>query len=383
MEITVTDRWWPTQSERLADLAGKNVPMTDGERAEAEREKTAAERRRKSPPLMKRSTIRLQQSSHKGVHVGHIISPHLGFDTHMLAAEIHHMRPGASTEMHRHSERVVHVMTGSGYSLIDGQRYEWEPGDTLHIKQGLWHQHFNTGSEPANFLVGMASRLLEHMVPHPLVYKGDSFSDVPDDFQPEHPFGLGPQEVIPVDVEKWMSSVHKGRRQRVQALEEQSRTARTILKWNEAKIERSHHKGDWKVALADIAVGFDTRMVTMAIHQLPPGAHTETHKHEEAIVYVRTGRGFSIIEGERFEWEAGDCFHIQPGVWHQHWNLDPERVSQHIAILTTPLLERIATFPGLEVKEDPSLSYDQGAYEPRLPWQFDYSVPWPKDPARG
>src|SRR5690606_30365455 len=108
------------------------------------------------------------------------------------------------------------------------------------------------------------------------------------------PFGLGPQEVVPIDVEKWMSSVHKGRRQRVQALEQQSREARTILKWNEAKIERSHHKGDWKVALIDLAVGFDTRMVTMAIHQLPPGCHTETHKHEEAIVYVRTGRGFSI-----------------------------------------------------------------------------------------
>jgi len=45
-------------------------------------------------------------------------------------------------------------------------------------------------------------------------------------------------------------------------------------------------------------LGFDTRLITMSIHQMPPASYTETHKHQEAIVWIRTGRGYSIIEGE-------------------------------------------------------------------------------------
>jgi gentisate 1,2-dioxygenase len=380
MQITVTERWWPTMGIRALEKLEAGADLSAGERAEAERERAARARREKSPPFIRRDQIKLRPSSHRGVYVGEIVNPALGSETHLLAAEMHHLPPGVHTDRHRHAERVMHVMTGTGHSIIDGERYDWEPGDSIHIKAGFWHQHFNTGTEPANFMVGSAARLLEHMTPHPLVYKGDSFSDVSDDFQPEHPFGLGPQQIVPVSNEKWNSSVHKGRKERQAALERRLRESRTITKWNQAKIERSHHKGDFKVALIDPVLGYDTRMITMAIHQMPPASHTETHKHEEAVVYIRTGRGYSIIDGERYDWRAGDCMHIQPGSWHQHFNTDPDRVSQHIAILPTPLLEYIASFPGLEVVEDVDAEPLPPDYEPKLPWEFDYSVPWPKRP---
>jgi gentisate 1,2-dioxygenase len=380
MQVTVTERWWPTMGIRALEQLERGGDLSRGERAEAEREREAQARREASAPFIRRGQIQLQRSSHRGVYIGEIVNPALGSETHLLAAEIHHLPPGIRTDRHRHSERVMHVMSGSGYSIIDDERYDWEPGDSIHIKTGVWHQHFNTGTEPANFLVGSAARLIERMTAHPLVYKGDSFSDVSDDFQPDHPFGLGPQEIVPVDNQKWNSSVHKGRKERAEALDRRSREARTITKWNQAKIERSHHKGDFKVALIDPVLGYDDRMVTMAIHQMPPACHTETHKHEEAIVYIRTGRGYSIIDGERYDWQAGDCMHMQPGSWHQHFNTDPDRVSQHIAILPTPLLEYIATFPGLEVVDDVDAQPVPADYEPKLPWEFEYSVPWPKRP---
>jgi gentisate 1,2-dioxygenase len=380
MQITVTERWWPTMGIRALEKLEGGSDMSAGERAEAERERAARARREQSPPFIRRDQITLRRSSHRGVYIGEIVNPSNGCETHLVHAEMHHLPPGSHTDKHRHSERVVHVMTGTGYSIIEGERYDWEPGDSIHIKSGFWHQHFNTGSEPANFFVGSAARLFENMSPHPLVYKGDSFSDVSDDFQPEHPFGLGPQEIVPVSNEKWNSSVHLGRKQRQEALARQALEARTVTKWNQAKIERSHHKGDFKVALIDPVLGYDTRVVTMAIHQMPPASHTETHKHEEAVVYIRTGRGYSIIDGERYDWQAGDCMHIQPGSWHQHFNTDPDRVSQHIAILPTPLLIQIATFPGLEVVDDVDAEPVPADYKPKLPWEFDYSVPWPKRP---
>lgn len=377
--VTVTNRWWPTLDARALDLLEQGEQLTDAERAQAEYERAARARRLVSPPFIRRAEIALQPSSHRGVYIGSIVSPHMGLETHMLAAEMHHLPPGIHTERHRHGERLMHVMTGYGHSVIDGERYDWEPGDSLHIKTGVWHQHFVDDAEPANFFVASASPLLEKLVPFPLIYKGDSYSDVADDFQPEHPFGLGPQEVVQVDPnEKWNSSVHLNRAARGAALEKQSREARTHLKWNMAKIERSQHKGDFKVALIEPVLGFDTRLITMSIHQMPPASYTETHKHQEAIVWIRTGRGYSIIEGERYDWEAGDCMHIQPGVWHQHFNTDPEHVSQHIAIQPTPLLEQISGFPGLEVDEDESAGAVPPDYEPKLPWQFAYTVPWPR-----
>lgn len=380
MQVSITERWWPTTGVRALQQLERGAPLSAGEQAEAERERAARQRREVSPPFIRREQIKLRPSSHRGVYVGEIVNPSQGSDTHILAAEIQHLAPGVHTDRHRHAERVMHVMTGSGYSVIGDERIDWEPGDSIQIKAGVWHQHFNAGDEPANFFVGSASRLLENMMPHPLVYKGDSFSDVSDDFQPEHPFGLGPQEIVPVSNERWQSSVHLGRKERQAALEQRLRDSRTITKWNQAKIERSHHKGDFKVALIDAVLGYDTRMVTLAIHQMPPGSHTETHKHEEAVVWIRTGRGYSIVEGERYDWQAGDCMHIQPGVWHQHFNTDPDRVSQHIALLPTPLLETIASFPGLEVVEDVDATPAPDDYQPKLPWEFEYSVPWPKRP---
>ncbi|MHB8619200.1 MAG: cupin domain-containing protein [Chloroflexota bacterium] len=380
MQVSITDRWWPTEGIRAVEQLERGADLTPGERAEAERERQAQVSRHASPPFIRRDQIKLTRSSHRGVYIGDIVSPVLGVETHMLAAQFHHLPPGVHTDRHRHSERVMHVMTGSGHSIIDGQRYDWEPGDTIHVKTGFWHQHFNTGSEPANFLVGSAGPLIEHMSAHPLVYKGDSFSDVADDFKPEHPFGLGPQEIVPVSDEKWNSSVHVGRKERGDAWEKRMRDSRTITKWHEAKIERSHHKGDFKVGLVDPVMGYDDRLVTMAIHQMPPASHTETHKHEEAIVYIRTGHGYSIVDGDRYDWQAGDCMFIQPGVWHQHFNTDPDHVSQHIAILPTILLQYIASFPGLEVVEDVDAAPVSADYAPKLPWEFDYSVPWPKKP---
>lgn len=41
------------------------------------------------------------------------------------------------------------------------------------------------------------------------------------------------------------------------------------------------------------------------------------------------------------DWRAGDCIFVTPGVWHQHWNTDPEQVSQHLAFYVAPLRDRI------------------------------------------
>ena len=54
---------------------------------------------------------------------------------------------------HRHQGGlVIYVIEGSGYSVVDGERVDWEAGDLLLLpikKGGVEHQHFNSnpGSE--------------------------------------------------------------------------------------------------------------------------------------------------------------------------------------------------------------------------------------------
>ena len=71
----------------------------------------------------------------------------------------------------------------------------------------------------------------------------------------------------------------------------------------------------------------------------------------EAIVYVLSGFGYSIVEGQRFDWQAGDCIFVKPGQWHQHFNSSPDQVSQHVALYTQPRMGSVSLQAGVEVSE--------------------------------
>ena len=335
-------RWWPNEADRLVSLLEAGARMSSGERFAAEREIAARARRAATPPVLRREDVVFEPTSYKGVEVGSIVAPHLGIEVRNITLEIHRLLPGAHTESHRHNEAVYHVLNGRGWSVIDGLRFDWGPHDSIHVQMGAWHQHHNADPDaPAHLLVGSPGPIIEHISPFADVFKGDSFSDMPDDYRPEHPFTHERVEVGYVGGQKWMSQVQLATHERRAAREEVKRSARVILPAAEAVIERSEHRGDWKVGLIDRYLGFDNRVLAMYVHQMPPASHTETHKHGEAIVYVLSGRGYSIVEGERFEWRAGDCIFVKPGQWHQHFNSDPDLVSQHIALYIQPLKEHV------------------------------------------
>lgn len=58
--------------------------------------------------------------------------------------------PGEHIIPHRHnSYAVYHIIQGKGYSILDGQKYEWERGDTLVCPAWAYHEHINDGEEQA------------------------------------------------------------------------------------------------------------------------------------------------------------------------------------------------------------------------------------------
>lgn len=352
--------WWANEPERLVQLYESGATMSSGELAAARRELASRERRRNTPAVIKREWLRFEPCSFKGIEIGYIVAPHLGIETRNVTLEVHRLLPGAHTELRRSSEALCHVLNGHGTALLGGAEYQWGPHDTIHVQKGAWHQLINASDdEPAHILVGQAAPILEFLSIHADVAKGDSFSDVPSDFKPEHPFTKERVEVGDVGGQKWMSKLQLSAHERRAEREKRSAQSRVFMSAGEVVIERSEHRGDWKVGLIDRYLGFDNSVLGMYVHQMPPDSFTETHKHGEAIVYVLSGHGYSLVEGNRFEWRQGDTIFVQPGQWHQHFNSDPEQVSQHLAIYLQPLKE--AVYEGAESVEIVSEPDDDAA----------------------
>src|SRR5204863_5154071 len=70
--------------------------------------------------------------------------------------------------------------------------------------------------------------------------------------------------------------------------------------------------------------------------------HSGKHKHQGGLViFILEGEGYSIVEGERHDWEAGDLlllpFKGGGGVEHQHFNKYENKPAKWIAFISSPL----------------------------------------------
>jgi len=76
------------------------------------------------------------------------------------------------------------------------------------------------------------------------------------------------------------------------------------------------------------------------ITTIAPNSNDRKHRHYyETMIFVLEGRGYSIVEGERVEWEAGDAIHIAPWSWHQHFNTEADKEVKFLSGTNAPLLK--------------------------------------------
>jgi gentisate 1,2-dioxygenase len=69
-----------------------------------------------------------------------------------MAAYLQLLRKDEHTKAHRHvASTVYHVAEGGGYSVIAGQLFDWEEGDTFVVPAWAWHEHASVGGEAVLF----------------------------------------------------------------------------------------------------------------------------------------------------------------------------------------------------------------------------------------
>jgi len=96
-------------------------------------------------------------------------------------------------------------------------------------------------------------------------------------------------------------------------------------------------------------VDLPSRAVSMSIGGIPGGGKTRNHRHTyETIIYILRGRGYSIVEGARVDWEPGDAVLVPRWTWHQHFNSSPTEYAEYIGAENCPMLQNI----GLALREE-------------------------------
>ncbi len=234
-----------------------------------------------------------------------MVAAELGFPTmgsNVLKAEI---PVGWHTGKHRHGEESMHVLRGQGFSVIEGQRFDWHQHSTLHIPYRAEHQHFNTGDEPALYVSGMAFDLerFVHLARLEQV----------EDCGPNDPAVL---TAIPAETSQFYPD---GARAAIHLEDAPVNDATGDATGHLEANQNQHYANTYLVVDGN---GFRAQSVAVThIFEEPPGYHGGRHKHLEAVLYVLEGEGYTEIEGRETRWEAGDVMHVPPAMFeHEHYN---------------------------------------------------------------
>lgn len=75
--------------------------------------------------------------------------------TPTFSADMTRLEAGFETRVHRHtSSSIYYVVDGQGWTIIEGQRFDWEKHDVLSIPAWAWHQHgCGTGAPATMFSI--------------------------------------------------------------------------------------------------------------------------------------------------------------------------------------------------------------------------------------
>ncbi len=265
---------------------------------------------------------------------------------------------------HRHQGGlVIYVLEGEGYSVVEGERLAWEAGDLMLLPfrpGGVEHQHFNRDDDkPARWIAFVNAYLFEwsatemvQLEEHPDYGNGRQQPASPPAAtraasRPPEPTvppasaepargreqraldaSLGLPAARSTDLLEWLFDLRDRQR-------ELRAKATWLVKGNSLAWEHNRQgKMKWYLhpALDDTVI----RTLIVWVQEIPAGGRTGIQRTPGGtVLYVLRGRGYTLLDGVRHDWEAEDCLNLPirtEGVAVQHVNLDPHEPAQFIGV---------------------------------------------------
>ncbi|HET6185382.1 MAG TPA: cupin domain-containing protein [Trebonia sp.] len=239
-----------------------------------------------------------------------------------VSVSLNVLLPGERTRPHRHNSSVVNFpIRGAGKSIIAGRTVEWGQYDTFTTPPWAIHQHVNDTDEIQVRLSYSNSGLLDLLGVH-VVEQADDLDPNQPLGDPDAEPGLGERgETVGADGEALLT---------YEQLISPEPPHQVALHWpweqlrsrlDKLKSLGAEYKGRRLFLMYDRNTGrtqgtTSTFFATITVR--PAGIVDVPHRHTSAAVnYIFAGKGWSIVGGEHYEWEAGDLMLTAPG-WMPH-----------------------------------------------------------------
>ncbi|SDH17243.1 gentisate 1,2-dioxygenase [Alteribacillus persepolensis] len=272
----------------------------------------------------------------------------VGYGTHTLYAGIQLLLPGEMAPSHHHSQTAIRFIIegdGGAYTAVNGERSYMKRGDMILTPAWTWHEHKHEGTEPMFWMDGLDVGLVRTLA-------ASFFEPYEGGFYPEEPpenystkkltggaFAAKGETVKP----GYPSPIFNYTWERAQyELEQLSKSTDNEDPFDGYAIEYINPTTGGPA---------DSRIGTM-MQKLLPGQHTKSHRHVHSCIYhVLEGSGYTVIDGEKFEWEKGDFFILPPYSWHEHVN-EGQEDAHLFSINDKPVMEKLELEFGDEYKDN-------------------------------
>lgn len=263
------------------------------------------------------------------------------------------MKPGEITPAHKHTASAHRfIMEGKGaYTVVDGHHITLGAKDYVLTPNGCWHDHgVAADGEISIWQDGLDIPLMNALETNfYAVY--DQAAQTPAFPSNDLPLSYGGASLRPENVGTWDKPYSPVMVYRWEA-------TRDAL-WNLSKVSDGSPFDGYMVRYSNPLTG-GWALQTMGAHMqmLKPGFHSRAHRHTGNVVYnVASGRGYSIIGGQRFDWKTHDIFCVPAWTWHEHVNLDPAEEAFLFSFNDFPVMEAC----GLRFEEAYA---DNGGHQP-------------------
>ncbi|MFO1159541.1 MAG: cupin domain-containing protein [Reyranellaceae bacterium] len=249
------------------------------------------------------------------------------------------MNPGEVASAHAHSASALRfIMEGEGaYTIVDGHKMTLGANDFVLTPNGTWHEHgveatgtaciWQDGLDiplvnalEANFYVVHPN--LQQSVGHPVDDMRHTFGNpglVPST-------GTWSKPYSPLLKYEWAPTYE-------------------ALNRYAAVTDGSPYDGVMMNYINPVSGGPVMQTIGAAMQMLRPGERTKAHRHTGSFIYqCCKGRGYSIIEGKRFEWQERDIFCVPSWMWHEHGNLSDRDDACLFTFNNLPVMQALSLY---------------------------------------
>ncbi|GAA3886247.1 gentisate 1,2-dioxygenase [Leifsonia kafniensis] len=230
--------------------------------------------------------------------------------SHNLVAGYQLVLPGETAPAHRHSPSAIRLLLeGSGHTTVDGEPVFMERGDLVLTPPYAWHDHRHEGTVPMIWLDGLDVPFVrgQHAQFAEEYENGELQALNQGEDASVARYGAG---MIPAERE-WTKSYSPLNKYPYKT------SKASLLNFHASEGQPS--TGSSMEYVNPITGGPVIPTITCFLTVVPEGQKSKAYRHTPSKVFcVLEGSGYSIINGERYDWEENDFFVVPSWHWYEH-----------------------------------------------------------------